>query len=80
MSVIMVLAANGTRAVIPTGSIAAVFEGDSHGVEVSLVNGETVYLAKSVLFEGVIQSILCTVADRSVTLAEVRAFLAEEDQ
>ena len=80
MSVISVLTANGTRAVIPTGSIAAVFEGDSHGVEVSLVNGETVYLAKSVLFEDVIQSILCTVADRSVILAEVRTFLAEGDQ
>ena len=70
-----VRASNGSRVVVDPSNIAAVFEGDSHGVELSLVNGETVWLAKSTKFEDVIELLMLAELGREVTDDDVQQFL-----
>lgn len=70
-----VRASNGSRVVVSPSNIAAVFEGDSHGVELSLVNGETVWLSKSTKFEDVVKLLMLTEFEGEVTDDEVRQFL-----
>ena len=70
-----VRASNGSRVVVAPSNIAAVFEGDSHGVELSLVNGETVWLAKSTKFADVVELLMVTEFGREVTDDDVRQFL-----